>query len=388
MEQTNLSVDQLLTMFNSTPQEVENQRTAEQTNQTQSTEVETDENANKPVDQLLEEQGITNPKEDENNPNSNPTVETLEESDLKGINLLIQEGKLFPLEDQNGNIIPIKTKQDLIELVDSNNEYFRNQAYQNLEQQVYQTKSPVWQTLLKYAEDARDISEIAPLFNVIQESYQTAQFDTTVPEDQENIIRMYGALQGLDENTIEEDITDLKERGKLEDRATKLKPTLDQYNEQRVQQVMYQKQVEEQQKAQYLQNYYNSVLENVIKPESVAGIRLTNEHKQLIASTLVPDPQIGGLPIYAIIDNLLQQGNFETLSKIALMATDPKSFDNYYSNRVGESINATIQKKLRTSHQSQNQSGSVAEDPTRRPKQVGGGQEQQENRPKFFFGQG
>lgn len=363
MEQpTQLSVEQLLEMYNKTPQETDSQR--EQQQQSSSTEqnVESTESntETKTVDQLLSEANGDKPGEQLNdNTNTTPQDEVLEETDLRSINLLIQEGKLFPMEDAQGNVLPIKTKQDLIELIDSNNEYFRQQAYTNVEEQIYKTKSPVWQTLLKYAEEARDISEIAPLFNTIQESYMEAQLDPSNPEHQEEIIRIHGSLQGLDEQTIIDDIQDLKERGKLEERATKLKPSLDNFNQQRIQQAIAQKEYEEQQKAAYLQNYYTSVLENVIKPETVGGLKLNEQHKQLVASTLVPDPELGGLPIYSIIDNLLQQGQFDILSKIALLATDPKSFDNYYSTKIDGNVAAALQKRLRTSHQNQAKSGSA-----------------------------
>lgn len=360
MEQpTQLSVEQLLEMYNKTPQETDAQREQTQTQTTTTENVETSvEEATKTVDQLLEE--TTGESTNTNSEaETNTVVEELNPDELKSINLLIQEGRLFPMEDSEGNILPIKTKQDLIELIDNNNEYFRQQAYTNVEEQIYKTKSPVWQTLLKYAEDARDISEIAPLFNTIQESMLEAQLDPSNPEHQEEIIRIHGSLQGLDEQTIMDDIQDLKERGKLEERASKLKPSLDNFNQQRIQQAIAQKEYEEQQKAVYLQQYYNSVLDNVIKPETVGGLKLNDQHKQLIASTLVPDPQIGGLPIYSIIDNLLQQGQFDVLSKIALLATDPQSFDNYYSTKIDGNVAAALQKRLRTSHQNQAKSGSA-----------------------------
>ena len=101
---------------------------------------------------------------------------------------------------------------------------------------------------------------------------------------------------------------------------------------------------------------------------------------------MVPDPEIGGLPIYAIIDNLLQQGNFETLSKIALLATDPNSFDNYYTARVDKNINSNIQKRLRTTHQNQNSSGSIAEDGNTQRRVKVGQSQQDEQRPRFYFG--
>ena len=72
-------------------------------------------------------------------------------------------------------------------------------------------QSPVWQTLLQYAENARDINDIAPLFTAIQNYESSAQMDLENPEHQEEMLRIYGQIQGLDEKTINEDIEDLKD---------------------------------------------------------------------------------------------------------------------------------------------------------------------------------
>jgi len=310
------------------------------------------------------------------------TTEDLKEEDFKAIDLLIKEGKLMPMEDESGQLIPIKTKADLIDLIDRNNEYFQQNSYEVAQKQFYETKSPVWQTLLQYAETARDINDIAPLFNAIQNYQASTTYDLENEFHQEEMIRVYGQMKGLDPKTIEEDIDDLKDRNKLKDRATQLKPSIEKYNEQRVNSILAQKQQEEQATAQVLQKHYNNVVENIIKPAEVGGFKLTNEHKQMVASTLVPDPKIGGLPIFTIINNLVEEGKFDILTKISLMALDPTNFDNYYSSKVSNKVASDLQRRLRTATSQQNSNGSISETDNNQMKP----NTKIDNKSTFYFG--
>lgn len=305
----------------------------------------------------------------ENNNEVNLTEEELTESDFKAINLLIKEGKLMPMEDDNGNLVPLSTKGDLLELIDRNNEFFQENSYKTAQQEFYQNKSPIWHSLLEYAENSRDLKDIEPLFNAIRTSESTNSIDLEKIEGQEEIIRMYGSFQGLDSKTIDEDIEDLKERGKLKDRATHLKPSIDKFNEQRINSILAEKQQEEEQRLNILNTHYNNVIENIIKPVEVGGLKLTNEHKQLVASTLVPDAKLGGLPIYSIIDNLIATGKFDILSKIALLAVDGNNFDKYYSSKVSNNVAADLQRKLRTANTNQNNTGSITNEELIKQKQ-------------------
>ena len=76
---------------------------------------------------------------------------------------------------------------------------------------------------------------------------------------------------------------------------------------------------------------------------------MKNEHKQLIASTLVPDESLGGLPIYTIIDKLVAAGDFKKLSKIALLSVDEKLFDTYFLTNKANKVADNVQKTLRQS---------------------------------------
>ena len=304
----------------------------------ESTEEETKEEVEKPV---------------ESTPTKGRPKDKLDAADLNSIQLLINSGKLQPWVNEKNEVILPTTQQELLELMDENLETINQNSYQEVEQNFYQTKSPVWQQLLKYSETARSLDEVVPLFAAMQDMETIQTLDTNNEAHQEHIIRQYGLINGLDAETIDADIEDYKERGKLQERAEKLKPGLDRYNEQRVQQELVKKQQEDQQKQYLLQTHYNNVVENVMNKKEIGGIKLKNEHRQYVASTLVPDDNIGGLPIYTLVDNLLQKGDFDTLARIALLATNPQVHDSYYSAKAANETAAGLQRTLRTANAQQ-----------------------------------
>ena len=67
----------------------------------------------------------------------------------------------------------------------------------------------------------------------------------------------------------------------------------------------------------------------------------------MIASVLLPDEKLGGLPIYTMIDDLVAKGNFKTLAKIALLGSDEQVFDNYFLTKKAEKAAGAVQRVLR-----------------------------------------
>jgi len=276
--------------------------------------------------------------------------EKLDEADLRSLSIFIEAGKIQPWVNEKNEIIMPTTRQELIELMDDNFNTFNESNLEEVNNQFYQTKSPVWQTLLKYAETAKSLDDVAPLFSAMQESQSIEALDIENEAHQEYIIKKFGLIQGLDEATVDADILDLKERGKLKERAERIKPGLDRYNASIIQQELERKNQEDLNKRQEIQNHINTVIENVISKKDISGVKIKEDHKRYIASTLVPNDSLGGLPIYTIIDNLLAQGKFDVLSRIALLATNEELHDNYFSAKKANQVAATLQRHLRTAN--------------------------------------
>lgn len=358
-----MSVDELISQFSPAPTEpAVTTKSVEKENPLERSFTQEDNiTSEKTVDQLLE--GLESEKEEkiedtvkETTVNKGRPKDKLDSAELNSIQLLIDNGKIQPWVNDKNEIILPTTRQELLDLMDENLETINQNSYQEVSNAFYQKKSPVWQQLLKYSESARSLDEVAPLFAAMQDMETIQTLDIANESHQEYIIKQYGMLNGLDAETIESDIEDYKERGKLQERAEKLKPSLDRYNEQKVQQELVKKQQEDLQKQYLLQTHYDNIVENVINKKDIGGIKMKNEHREYIASTLVPDESLGGLPIYTLIDNLLQKGSIDVLARIALLATNPELHDNYYNVKNSNDIAAGLQRTLRTANSSQNSS--------------------------------
>lgn len=283
----------------------------------------------------------------------------LDDSFKQGLDKLFKEQKLDPYSDgtEEGYIVP-DTWEEVVELIEDNKknwiETSKAKDKEELMNEILSTKSPAWQFLLQNSETYRDPSELIPLLTAVQNIEYSNSLDATNTEDQEKIIRATLSIQGLSATDIESEIDDLKSRDAMEKRAVALKPILDRYNESQTDRILQQKELEESKKEKFWNSYYNNLEDSVFKAKEIDGVKLKNEHKQLIASTLIPDEEIGGLPIYTIIDNLVAQGNFKVLSKIALLGLDEKLFDSYFLTKRADKVADNIQKTLRQSGTSSN----------------------------------
>lgn len=278
----------------------------------------------------------------------------LDDSFKQGLNKLYQEKKLNLFSDgtETGYTVP-ETWEDVLEVLDENKKIWAESSKakdkEELLSEILATKSPAWQFILQHAETYKDPAELVPLLTAVQNIEYSASLDPTKETDQVKIIRATLSIQGLPTTDIESEIEDLKERGKLETRATALKPVLDKYNESQADKILQKKQEEDLKKDAFWNNYYQNLEDTIFKAKEFDGVKLKNEHKQLIAAQLIPDEKLGGLPIYTIIDNLISEGNFKILSKIALLGVDEKLFDSYFLTKKVDKAAEGVQRVLRQS---------------------------------------
>lgn len=280
------------------------------------------------------------------------TKTKLDDSFKQGLDKLYQEKKLSLFSDgtDTGYLVP-ETWEDMVEVLDENKRIWEEGSKakdkEELLNEILATKSPAWQFLLQNSNTYKDPSELVPLLTAVQNEEYSASLDLKVVEDQEKIIKATLSIQGLPIESIQSEIEDLKERGKLETRALALKPVLDRYNESQTQKILQQQQEKDNKKNVFWNGYYQSLEQNIFKAKNIDGVELKNEHKQLIASALIPDKELGGLPIYTIIDNLVAKGDFKVLSKLALLGIDEKLFDTYFLTQKVDKKVDTVQKVLR-----------------------------------------
>jgi len=290
----------------------------------------------------------------------------LDDSFKQGLDKLFKENKLNPYSDgtESGYVLP-ETFEDVLELIEDNKKSWVEGAKakdrEELVNEILATKSPAWQFLIQNSDRYKDPGELVPLLTAVQNQEYSNSLDPKVAEDQEKIVRASLSIQGLPPQAIEDEITDLKERNRLEKKATDLKPVLDKFNQQQTALVLEEKKKEELKNEAFWNNHYQNLENTVFKSKDLDGVKLKTEHKQLIASALIPDKELGGLPIYTIIDNLIAKGNFTALSKIVLLGEDEKLFDTYFLTEKAGKKAEGVQKVLRQSGISSNSTDSEDE---------------------------
>lgn len=265
---------------------------------------------------------------------------------------LFKENKLSPYSDgtETGYVLP-ETFDEVLELIEDNKKSWIESAkakdQEELIEEVLSKKSPAWQFLIKNSELYENPADLVPLITAVQNQEYSNNLDPTNEADQEKIIRASLSIQGLPASAIEEEITDLKERDRLGKKASDLKPVLDKYNAEQTAKELGKKTEENKKTKEFWDKYYNNLEETVFKSKDLDGVKLKNEHKQLIASALIPNDEIGGLPIYSIIENLVATGNLKVLSKMTLLGLDESLFDNYFITNKADKKAESVQRVLR-----------------------------------------
>lgn len=262
----------------------------------------------------------------------------------------IKAGKFIPIEEevegQKKVFIP-STPEEFDEVIDMQVEYKVGQEKQKLENTWYQSKSPAWQAVAKYAEYTDDPADVVPFITGIKTLESVANLNEEEIEGAERIVRARMQQRGDDNDVIEEQIEALKTTDKLISTAKKYKPAILQEEKKNLQQMMAQKEKEEE---EYNHIIYN-IRENAIKAieSPVFGkIKLKNDEKMAVYELIgEPDKQSKGFRIYSEIDKLFESGKFDTLAKIALLMANEESFTNYISNTAADKTAAGLERKLR-----------------------------------------
>lgn len=263
----------------------------------------------------------------------------------------MKAGKFIKVKDvdEEGNEVEFvpKTAEDFDEVIDLQVNYKLDQRKKELDKSWYQSKSPAWQFVAKYAELTDDPAEIVPFIQGIKTIDSVQDINAEDISGAEKIIRIRMEQKGDSPEVIEEQIEALKTTDKLISTAQKYKPVILQEEKNYLSGMVQQKQQETQE--------YNMMVESIregaikaIETPLFGKQKLKNEEKaaiwQLIAQ---PSEETQGYPIYTAIDNLFAEGDFETLKMLALIVAKKESFLNYASLYGSEKTAASLQRQLR-----------------------------------------
>ena len=207
-------------------------------------------------------------------------------------NKLIEKGQIVPFDDEKS--LDDYTIKDFEELMEANMVERENKIRETTPVEFFDSLPEELQVAAKYVADGGE--DLKGLFRILSEVEETRQLDPSDSKDQEHIIREYlRATSFGNEEEIDEEIYEWKDRGELQNKALKFKPKLDKMQEKVVAQKLTQQEnmrKQQQNAAQaYMQNVYNT-----LNAGEVNGIKLDKKVQGLLYTGLVQPnyPSISG----------------------------------------------------------------------------------------------
>ena len=297
------------------------------------------------VDNLLDE-----PLKDENDDTDAPKVTGRPKLDKSGtaelVKKLIDKGQIVPFDDDK----PIEeyTIKDFEELLEANFNDRENKVRQDTPREFFDALPEELQAAAKYVADGGE--DLRGLFRILAEVEEHRQLDPRDKNDQEYIVREYlRATNFGNEDEIEEEIDQWRDRGDLESKALKFKPKLDKMQEHVVAQKLAQQEHMKKQQHQAAQAYMHNVYET-LKNGELGGIRLDKKTQGMLYAGLVQPnyPSISGKPTN-MLGHLLEKYQYveprhDLIAEALWLLSDP---DGYKAKIKDVGKQAQVEKTVR-----------------------------------------
>ncbi len=266
-------------------------------------------------------------------------------------------------EEEDGTVkqfIP-KTPEEFDEVIDLQVNYQLEQRAKELEKNWYSTKSPAWQAVAKFADMTDDPTEIVPFLQGIKTMESVNNIN---PEDlagAEKIVRIRLEQRGDDEEIINEQIDALKTTDKLISTAQKYKPAILQQEKHQLNQMLAEKQQQEQEYAQMVVKIRENAIKAIEAP--IFGKQKLKQEEKAIVYDMIAEPsqETKGYKIYTEIDKLFEAGDFEKLKMVALILGKEEALKEYIALGASNKTAKELQTKLRVAADSR--AGSSGDDP-------------------------
>ena len=297
------------------------------------------------VDNLLDE-----PLKDESDDTDAPKVTGRPKLDKSGtaelVKKLIDKGQIVPFDDDK----PIEeyTIKDFEELLEANFNDRENKVRQDTPREFFDALPEELQAAAKYVADGGE--DLRGLFRILAEVEEHRQLDPRDKNDQEYIVREYlRATNFGNEDEIEEEIDQWRDRGDLESKALKFKPKLDKMQEHVVAQKLAQQEHMKKQQHQAAQAYMHNVYET-LKNGELGGLRLDKKTQGMLYAGLVQPnyPSISGKPTN-MLGHLLEKYQYveprhDLIAEALWLLSDP---DGYKAKIKDVGKQAQVEKTVR-----------------------------------------
>ncbi len=240
-----------------------------------------------------------------------------------------------------------KTPEDFDEVIEMQVEHKYNQKVKDIESNWYQTKSPAWQAVARYAEMVDDPAELVPFIEGVRTINSVAQVNEDEIEGAEQIVRVRLEQRGDPKEVIDSQVESMKTSDTLIKTAKQYKPLILQEEQRNLAQMVQENKRREQEYIKIVDNVRGGVVKAIEAP--IFGKQNLKREEKVAIYNLIAEPseELGGYPIYNAIDSLFEKGDFETLKKVALLLAKEDSFVGYISTSTANKTAEELQRKLR-----------------------------------------
>jgi len=297
------------------------------------------------VDSLLDEP-LNNESDDTDAPKATGRPKLDKSGTAELVKKLIDKGQIVPFDDDK----PIEeyTLKDFEELLEANFSERENKVRQDTPREFFEALPEELQAAAKYVADGGE--DLRGLFRILAEVEEHRQLDPKDKNDQEYIVREYlRATNFGNEDEIEEEIDQWRDRGDLESKALKFKPKLDKMQESVVAQKLAQQEHMKKQQQAAAQQYMHNVYET-LKNGDLGGVKLDKKTQGMLYAGLVQPnyPSISGKPTN-MLGHLLEKYQYveprhDLIAEALWLLSDP---DGYKARIKDQGKQAQVEKTVR-----------------------------------------
>ena len=263
---------------------------------------------------------------------------------------MIEEGSLIPFDDDK----PLEeyTTKEFRELFEANMSERENQVKESVPQEFFQALPEELQYAAKYVADGGQ--DLKGLFRTLAQVEEMRQLDPSDERDQAEIARQYYYATGFGSpEEIENEIQDLLDLDRLEQKAFQFKPKLDKMQNEIVQRQLAEQEGKKQQQAQAAKAYQDNVF-NTLQGGDLGGIKIDKKTQSLLFSGLVQPnyPSISGKPTN-MLGHLLEKYQFveprhDLIAEALWLLADPDGYKNKVRDQGSKRAVEETVRKLKT----------------------------------------
>lgn len=293
---------------------------------------------------------------------------------------LIEKGVLAPFEDASN--IDEYTAKDFEELIEVNVMQKVNETAQTAPMKIFEQLDPKLQDAIAYQlNGGKDVTSV---LKAVTQSQEVTKLSLENEKDQERIVREWlRSINYGSEESIEDEIASIIDRGDLEKKATQFKPQLD-AKQDKILEEKLKKQEEAQKRAEAAKKKYADTIYEALNTTHLNGLPLENKVQTMLYYGLTDNSNYqdrNGNSVNAL-GHLIEEYQFGEnanpsilLEALWLMA-DPKSYRQSVMNLGAQAATQKAVRDLKTAEgekiTSSNKTGDKRETPKRTVKRRAG----------------